>query len=237
MAPEQYAHHKTTTTNFSGKADASAFPRQSLRPENSDMLKDDRIKRLVSAIAANASYLRYELNTLDDFSKNRMVIIEPRGGHFGNKELGSICIRTGIRHGKHAAGIMAQFSIEFIAESIPGTTGTGTEGATALNHKVWNDAMETNSIIKRTLNSFAGMCIGERNLTSGQPNEIFNSIGNEVFIKFSDHIAHGRFKTGIELSGAGDTNISEFIKADESFGHNLPLSKFLRECRMSIKIG
>lgn len=59
----------------------------------------------------NTSYL-HSIHSLDDTTKNSVLIVQPWCGYSGNEELGTVCAWTGIRHGKSEWSVVAQTATE-----------------------------------------------------------------------------------------------------------------------------
>ena len=99
-----------------------------------------------------------------------------------HKKLGPTCISSGMSHGKNTSVVelvaTGQFAIYFITRS----TSTCSGWIAALNHKIRNDAMEGNAIVKAFF---------------GKVYKIFHGIGGILIVKFDLH--HTLF--GMDFSG------------------------------------
>lgn len=173
-------------------------------------------------ISADAGNFLDDIETVDDFSEDGVSVVEVWRGDFCDEELRTVCIRAGICHGEDAGGVMAEFGVEFVAESVTGAASANAARAAALNHEIGNDAMEDEAVVERSLSGFAGEFIDELELTGCEADEIFDGIGYEVFVELGGHVAQRSFEACIEFSGSRDGNVSEVFGIDERFSHELP---------------
>lgn len=178
-----------------------------LRSEDRDVLQDDGFDGFIAIVAFNASNLFDDVEPFDDFAEDGMAIVEVGRWDFGDEELRTIGVGACICHRKDTRRIVTEFRREFIAELIPWAACSRSAWATALNHEIGNDAMERQSIVERTRIRFAEFFIHEFDLARSKSDEIFDSIGDDILIKFGCHIAKRRFKTRIEFAIARNCHV------------------------------
>ncbi len=83
----------------------------------------------------------------DHLAEDGMFLIQPIGGHMGNKELAAVGTWPGVGHGENAGFVVLQFGYEFIFELIPRPPGAAPIRAAALDHEVVDNAVEGKIIV------------------------------------------------------------------------------------------
>ena len=104
---------------------------------------------------------------------------------------------------------MPEFRAEFIAEFVARTARACASWASALNHEIRDDAVEDESVIERSLSGFTREFIDEFDLSRCEADEVFDGIGDEVFVEFCSHIPEGGFEADIEFASAGNIDMIE----------------------------
>src|SRR5580698_796712 len=108
--------------------------------------------------------------------------VQARVGHLSDKKLRAVGAGTSIRVGEASGTIELEVIRGFILESVAGIAGAGAHRVTALNHEVWNYAMEDGAVIKWNAVFFlvsdgAGPILGAR----GQADEIGDADGSLIW--------------------------------------------------------
>src|SRR4029434_625091 len=91
--------------------------------------------------------------------------------------------------------------MEFIGEFVAGATHAGTVRAAALNHKIRNDPVEDESIVKGPLFFLSGFFVREFLGPFGETDEIFNSFGSFLVQQLDDDVALRGFTDGVGARG------------------------------------
>jgi hypothetical protein len=91
-----------------------------------------------------------DLQTIGDFSKTGVVSVQVLGigPVMANEKLRASCVSTRVSHGQNTPVVVLVFSFQFAVYRITRSSRSVAYWAAALNHKVWDDPMESQSIIK-----------------------------------------------------------------------------------------
>ena len=114
--------------------------------------------RLSRSVTGELSASLNGMNDVHAFAhgaKDGVVAVQPRGGHGREEELGPAGVAACIRHRKHAGLVVLEGERGRLAGDLPArAAGTGSPGhgilgvrAATLNHEVFNDAVEVESIV------------------------------------------------------------------------------------------
>lgn len=82
------------------------------------------------------------------FTENSVLAIEVRRRSVSDKELGTVGIRTGIRHGKYSRLVVLQMRLALTLELVARATHTGAGRITTLNHEIRDHAVEHDTVIE-----------------------------------------------------------------------------------------
>jgi len=82
-----------------------------------------------------------------------MLIVQPRRGGHGDKELAAVGVGPGIGHGKHARLGVLELRVKLVGEFVARTAAAGALRIAALDHEVGNHAMKNGAVVK----GFAGL--------------------------------------------------------------------------------
>src|ERR1700728_3018291 len=82
-------------------------------------------------------------------TKDRIAAIQVRSGDFGDKELRSVGVRTGVRVRQPSGLIKEQISRSLILELVAGIARPVAGRIASLNHEARNHAMKNRAVIKR----------------------------------------------------------------------------------------
>ncbi len=107
-----------------------------------------------------------DVHSLDNRPKDNVLSIQPGSIGRAQKELGSICVGSGVGHGQDTGACVSKLKV-FIGElvSVNGfSSGSVVVGEiTSLAHESWNHPVETGSLESKSLFSAGGMiCFGVR---------------------------------------------------------------------------
>src|SRR5579862_5558872 len=89
----------------------------------------------VAGIARHFRDLVRDVLTFDDFAKNRMLVVEPRRGRDGQKELAAVCAGSGVGHRKFSRLRVLQRGMKLVAKFVARSAAAAAFGASTLNHK------------------------------------------------------------------------------------------------------
>src|ERR1700678_3989226 len=82
-------------------------------------------------------------------SEDGVAAIEARVGNFGDEELRTVGIRSGVRVSHTSGTIEGNRGRSLVLEFVAGIARTVAFGVSPLNHEFWNHAMKDSAIIKR----------------------------------------------------------------------------------------
>src|SRR6266498_4915980 len=85
---------------------------------------------------------------LYQLTEDCVPIIEVRCRSMCDKELRTVCIRSGVCHREHTPLAMPQAGMKFICKFIARSASSGTSGVATLHHEIGNHAMEHHAIIE-----------------------------------------------------------------------------------------
>src|SRR5579863_6684189 len=91
--------------------------------------------------------LIHHVHTFDYLAENRVFVVQPVRGSHGDEELRAVGARTGVGHGEAAGLIERKVLGELVLKVVARSARAGAKWATALNHKIRNDAVETQAVI------------------------------------------------------------------------------------------
>ena len=134
-------------------------------------------------------------------TENAVFAVQPRGGNVGDKELASVRIGTGVCHGEDSRTVVFEYELSFvipgklIVELITGTSVTFCRGITALNHKILNDSVESESVVE----VFAFELLGYSGVIAfGKGNEVGYGTGNSFVFQTEQDVSFVGFHLGVE---------------------------------------
>src|SRR5919109_545354 len=88
-----------------------------------------------------------DIQSLDDFAKHRMLVIEVRCGSERDEELAAVGVGAGIGHRQDAGFAVSQCGVEFVGELVAGATVSLPERIAALDHEAVDHAMEHDAVV------------------------------------------------------------------------------------------
>ena len=108
------------------------------------------IRSVVARIGGFACDLFYQLDALGSALAEEVVVaVEMRRRNFGDEELRAVGVWTRVRHCQSTRNVELQIRGELIVETVTGPALARSQWIAALNHEVWNHAMEDSSAVQR----------------------------------------------------------------------------------------
>src|SRR3989442_14763989 len=84
-----------------------------------------------------------------------------------------------------------------MGEFVSGSAGTGSQGASALNHEIGNDTMKSEAIVKATFRFLAGLRIGKFFCAFGQADEIRHGLRRFCLKQAADNVSLRGLENGV----------------------------------------
>ena len=131
----------------------------------------------VMGIAGHLGNFFRDILALDNFAKNGVLIVQPGCWRNSDKELAAVGVRSGVGHREPARLGVLERRVEFVSERIARSTHARAMGTTTLDHKLRNDAMENQVIIKGTLFLFPAFFVGEFSCTFSKADKVLYRFG------------------------------------------------------------
>jgi hypothetical protein len=113
-----------------------------------DLFQHDGLEGFVARGCIYASNGINDVHASGYFAKDAMSVVEPGSGFMCDKELAAVGVGASIRHAEDTWAIVGQFGMKFIFKTVAWATCSGAEWATALDHKVFDNTVECQTIIK-----------------------------------------------------------------------------------------
>lgn len=110
----------------------------------------DILNRSVTGTRPCASNLVHDIHASDDLAKDGVLSIQVWGWCEGDEELAAVCAGSAVGHGKDALCRMNERAVNLILElaAVDGLSAAASPGGvTALNHEVWDDAVEDYAVV------------------------------------------------------------------------------------------
>jgi len=86
----------------------------------------------------------------NDFAKDDMLVVQPRGGDGGDEKLGAVGVGSSVGHGQQEWAIMLQLEVlvgELLAPDGLAASAVATGKVTTLKHEVGNDTVELAALV------------------------------------------------------------------------------------------
>ncbi len=107
----------------------------------------------------------HHILTLGHFTKNSVLTVKMRGRTMGNKKLGSIGVRSGIRHGENPCLVMLQVRLTLTLKLISRSSHSGAGWVSPLNHKVRDYTVKCETVVKPTARKVEKTRTGHRSIS------------------------------------------------------------------------
>ena len=90
------------------------------------------------------------IHALGHLTEDGVTVVQKWSGSGGDEKLGTVGVRSGIRHGEYTRSAMAQKWVEFVRELVAWAAPTAFSRISALQHEVCDYAVEGDVIIIAT---------------------------------------------------------------------------------------
>src|SRR6266705_3655139 len=87
--------------------------------------------------------------------------------------------------------------MELLGELVSGSAGTGSQGASTLNHEIGNDAMKSEASVIATFRFLAGLRIGKFLCAFGQADEIGHGLRRFFLKQAADDVSLRGLENGV----------------------------------------
>src|SRR5579871_5896782 len=145
------------------------------------------LARPVLAVAREIGDLIDHILTFDHFAEDGVFPGEPRCGRDGDEELRSVGVRASVGHGQLAGLVkFVRRAFGFVFELIARAAHACSLRIAALDHEIWNDAVEDGAVVKPVTRFFARR--GMRPLALAFRK--FHKIGHRLWCLFFKQPAH-----------------------------------------------
>ncbi len=147
------------------------------------------------------------------------MLVQVFGWHFGDEELTSVGVRSGVCHCQAARNIEVKIRIEFIIEAVTGIARARSRGIAGLDHELRYYAMKDRSIVERlVVHLFLVLRIGPVLCAFSQSDEVGHRLSLPLK-KLARDSSHGRIdddRRSIRLNQCGSRSL-------RSIGQGFPL--------------
>src|SRR5580704_9665444 len=123
--------------------------RATLLPLNLHRIDPHFLNGPVLRAARDLGNLLHYIIALDHLAEDAVLVVEPRRGGDGDKELAAVGAGAGIGHGEQAVLRMSEVLMEFVAEFVAGAAAASAFGVAALDHEIWNYAVKDRAVVER----------------------------------------------------------------------------------------
>src|ERR1700692_3991855 len=166
------------------------------------------------------SSLPLNLPSFDNLAKDGVLFIEPGRRRHGDEKLAPVCAGSGIGHRELSRFVVLQGRMKFVAKAIAGIAGSRSEGASPLNHKLWNHAMENEAVVERTLHFLPGLRVLEFLGAFREADEIPDGLRRFFFEEAYDDRPLRSFEHGIYAWCAGQDHLLWIEKCAGIIAHS-----------------
>src|SRR5699024_51098 len=119
-----------------------------------------------------------------------VAVLQPRSCHRGDEELRAVGARAGVGHGQFIWFVKVEFRVELVFELIAWAADTATQWVTALDHEVWNDAVENGAVVESdTVFLFTRSRVVPFLGSGRQANEVVDGFWRMIAEEFDDDVA------------------------------------------------
>ena len=106
----------------------------------------------------------YDVLAFGDFTEDGVFSVEPIGGDVGDKELTAVGTWACVSHREDAGLAVFEGGVELVAEAVTGAAHTAAGGVAALDHEVFDDAMELDAVVVPAFGEVEEVGAGHGNL-------------------------------------------------------------------------
>src|SRR3984885_13115676 len=157
---------------------------------------------VIAGIAGSASNILDERNGgVVALAEDRVVPVQVRRGHLGDKKLRTVGIWAGVRIGEASSFIEQQVGGNFILKLIPGIARSIACGIAALNHEIRNYAMKNRAVVEG--NTVLGDSFDRLPVfgPGGEPDKILHASRCFVWKQRTSHVPYSSFNDRSRLAG------------------------------------
>jgi hypothetical protein len=135
-----------------------------------------------------------------------VLAVERWDGFFGDEELAAVGAAAGgtgagVGHGEEAGLVEGEAGVDLVLEVVAGITGAVADAVTALDHELWDDAMEGGPVVERlVVYLLQGLGVGPVFGAFGETDEVGDGDGCFFLEELAGEAAHGGVDDG---GGAG----------------------------------
>ena len=134
----------------------------------------------------------YDVLPLGDFTEDGVFSVKPVGGDVGDKELTTVSSGACVGHRKDAGLAVFEGGVELVAEAVTGAAHAAAGGVAALDHEVFDDAMELDAVVVPPFGEIKEVCAGHGNLGREQGGFDFTFAG----VDDDSDVAHKAWESG-----------------------------------------
>jgi hypothetical protein len=106
----------------------------------------------------------YDVLAFGDFTEDGVFSVEPVGGDVGDEELTAVGTWACVGHREDAGLAVFEGGVELVAEAVAGAAHSAAGGVTALDHEVFDDAMELDAVVVPAFGEVEEVGAGHGNL-------------------------------------------------------------------------
>ncbi len=140
-----------------------------------------------------------DMHSVDDFAKDGVAVVEPRGGFVGDKELATVGVWAGVGHAQDTGAIVCESGMKLVSEFVSRPTRSHAKRTTALDHKVLDDAVEGEAIVKRAVVlGLTGFGVKPFLRSCGKADKVGHGMGGLLLKEFDGEVAHAGVKVCIK---------------------------------------
>lgn len=164
-----------------------------------DGFEDDRGSGFVTGTCGGGGDGVHDIHPIDDFAKDGVAVVEPRGGFVGDKELATVGVGARVCHAQHAGTIVLERGVELVSELVTGATCACTERATALDHEVFDDAVKSKAVVKgAVVLGLSGLGVKPFLAACRKADKVRDGVWGLLLKEFDGEVAHAGIKICIK---------------------------------------
>lgn len=132
-----------------------------------------------------------DIHTVNDFSEDAVLSVQPWGSNGADKELGSVGVWTSVSHGQNTRLIVLLAVVQvLIGElgSVDGFSSSSVTGGevTSLAHKLWDHTVEGGPFEVQWLSHLSHTLF-----TSAQSSEVSSGLRNDIIVQLEGNFSDG----------------------------------------------
>ena len=141
-------------------------------------------------------------------SEDGVLAVELRDGFFGDEELAAIGAAAGgtgagVGHGEEARLVEGEVGVDLVLEEVAGIAGAIADAVAALDHELWDDAMEGSAVVEGlVVHLLQSLGVGPVLGALGEANEVGDRDRCFFLVELAREAAHG----GVDDRGGAGGN-------------------------------